>query len=265
MSSESLVYLYGIVPADAPPPPRELRGVEGGAVGLLRAGEVAGLVGEVPAAEYGEEVLDARISDLGWVGERGVAHDRVLTWYSDRGPVLPLAPFSLHRDRGRAAERLSADAERFRELLGRVRGRQEWGIRLWRETAAARERLGELSPSVRAIEEEMESAAPGRRFLLAKKLEVSRDDALHEATDRVARELVAALRPHAEAVAILPSAAPREERVLALHAAFLVPQGDYPAFQEAVTAAAHRYRPLGFDLEFTGPWPPYHFAKADAR
>ena len=36
------------------------------------------------------------------------------------------------------------------------------------------------------------------------------------------------------------------------------------AKQRGVTEAAHRWGAAGFELEFTGPWPPYHFAADDA-
>src|SRR5690606_33688413 len=96
-----LVYLYGIVPAEAPDPPDDLVGLEGAPVAVLRTGSVAGVVSEVPEEVYSDDALNSRLDDLAWVGERGLAHERVLDWFAERGPVIPLSLFSLHADRDR--------------------------------------------------------------------------------------------------------------------------------------------------------------------
>ena len=124
----SLWYLYGIVAADAPEPPDELPGLDGLPVRLLREGSLAAQVSEVPAALYDDEALDAHLADLAWMGERGVAHERVLDWYLERGPIVPLSLFSLHRDEGRARARLRGEEERILPLLEGLRGRREWRV-----------------------------------------------------------------------------------------------------------------------------------------
>jgi hypothetical protein len=261
MDAHTLTYLYAIVPADAAEPPAELRGVEGTPVRLLRAGGVAAVVGEVPAERYGEDALDAHLSDLRWVGERGAAHEAVLLWLADRGPVLPLSLFSLHRDEARVRERLEGDAEGLREALERLRGRREWGVRLWRVDERVSEHLDRLSPRLRVLAEELETATPGRRFLLGRKRGAMLADELRAVGAEAARETYAALRPLAVEGALLPlPGATGEGRALVLNAAFLVDDAAYPAFQRGVTEAAHRWGEDGFELEFTGPWPPYHFA-----
>jgi hypothetical protein len=261
MDAPTLTYLYAVVPADAPEPPAELRGVEGTPVRLVRAGGVAAVVGEVPAEVYAEEALDARLTDLRWVGERGAAHEAVLLWLADRAPVVPLNLFSLHRGEGRVRERLEADAERLLAALERLRGRREWGVRLWRVDARVREELDRLSPRLGALAAELEAATPGRRFLLRKKRDALLADELRAVGAEAARETYAALRPLAAEGALLPlPPAAGEGRALVLNAAFLVDDAGYAGFQRGVTEAAHRRGGDGFELEFTGPWPPYHFA-----
>lgn len=262
---ERLVYLYAVVPAEAEEPPAELTGVEGGAVRLLRAGGLAAVAGEVPATTYAAEQLDARLPDLAWVGERGLAHERVLDWYAERGPVVPLSLFSLHRDEERVRQRLLDDAQRLGALLERLRGRREWAVKLWRVNDRVAEHLDSLSPLLRALSDEMEQAPPGRRFLLAKKREAARAEELRSASARLAHRAFALLKEAAERAVTVPlPAAPEGPRLLLLHAAFLVPEEGYPAFQRRVGEVAREVGSIGFEVEFTGPWPPYHFADPDA-
>jgi hypothetical protein len=258
----SLLYLYGLAGTDAPAPPADLRGVEGAPVRSVPLGSVVAVVSAVPADEYGEAEVEARLTDLAWVGERGVAHERVLGWFADRGPVIPLAPFSLHRDEARLRERLAPLEAGFRDTLERLRGRREYGVRVWR-TDAASAHLGALSPAIRSLEEEIAAASPGRRFLLQKKHQAVCRDELRGVGAAVARDVFDALAAAAERAVALSIAVPDSgpaPRVLVLHAAFLVEESAFAGFRDAVSRRASELGVLGFECEFTGPWPPYHFA-----
>jgi hypothetical protein len=256
-----LIYLYGVVPSDTADPPSELPGIEGAAVRLLRAGEIAGVVSPVPAAAYGEAVLDARVADLEWVGPRAVSHEDVLTWFVDRGPVIPLRPFSLHRSLAAVRERLEAGRDGFVRTLSRLAGRREWGIKVWRRERELTNHLEELSAPVRALTAEIRAASPGKRYLLTRKLAGLQAEELRIASAAAAAEIFAALQPAAEAsrrLALPPTGG--GERALILHSAYLVADERFADFQDAVNRVGGRFSPVGFELEFTGPWPPYHFA-----
>lgn len=265
MTVDTLTYLYAVVPGDAPELPDGLRGIEGAPVRLLRAGGLAAAVGDVPADAYGEEALDRHTSDLAWVGERGAAHEAVLLWLADRGPVLPLTLFSLHAGPERVRALLEAEEDRFRRGLARVAGRREWGVRLWRVDARVAEHLDQLSPRLRDLAAEVAAASPGKQFLLRKKAAGMREEELRSVGADAARQAFAALLlPAAEARALPAAARGDEGRTLVLDAAFLVDEAAFGDFQRGVTEVAHQWGAAGFELEFTGPWPPYHFA-ADER
>jgi hypothetical protein len=44
-------------------------------------------------------------------------------------------------------------------------------------------------------------------------------------------------------------------------AAYLVAHDGVERFQRAVTTLVQEFHGRGFHLDFTGPWPPYHFAR----
>jgi hypothetical protein len=257
-----LLYLYGIVPAAALDA-EELHGVDGEEVWLIRSSRVAGIVSAVSAADYSEAALDARLTDLAWVGERGVAHERVLNWFSDHGPVIPLTPFSLHQDETRVRERLESMGDRCDNVLGQLAGCREWAVRIWRTSVVA-ERLEEQSPRLRLLADEIATAAPGRQYLLAKKLDSLRAEELRRISAEVVKQSFAALSPTgtaAKRLSLPAVASSASERTLLLHGVFLVRQEQFPAFQEQLSKLVDRFQPTGFEWEFTGPWPPYHFVE----
>jgi hypothetical protein len=240
--------------------------VEGAPVRLVRLARIAGVVSDVPAAIYADEALDARLEDLAWVGERGLAHERVLDWFADRGAVLPSALLSLHRGEERLRGRLEEDEPRLAAQVEALRGRREWGLKLWRHDAVLDEHLAELSPALQALAAEMEAAPPGRAFLLGKKRDALQAEELKRLSVRVVHAVFDSLRERADGSASvpIPPAPGRGERALVLHAAFLVTEEGFAAFQKRLGELAGEFQPYGFEFEFTGPWPPYHFAQPDA-
>jgi hypothetical protein len=267
MMDEELFYLYGVATGGAADPPPELEGIEGGPVELIRDGDLAAIVTRVSALVYGEEILNPRLADLEWVGPRGAAHERVLTWFSDRGAVIPATPFSIHADASRVRARLAAATERYRALLDRVTGKQEWIIRVWSRADTDPAALARFDPELAELARQAEEASPGKRYLIARKL----DTRAREALDRLALEAARSLHqelsaPATDARALpLPRTPGTRGRGLVSAAAYLVREDAYGDFQAAVTRGAREMNGLGLDLEFTGPWPPYHFAEDDAE
>jgi hypothetical protein len=261
LDAETFLYVYGIIPAGTLAAPPDLIGLEGGAITVVELGEVAAIVSDVPAALYFDDSLNARLDDLAWVGERGLEHERVLDWYAERGPVIPLSLFSLHKDEGRLRARLGPEAPTLARVLDRLRGRREWGIKLWRQDHAARAGVDRFSPSLQDLAAQIADAPTGRRFLLEKKQEAMRGEEVRTVSKRLAHELLGALGGAAAAVTTIPipAGALSTDRTLILDAAFLVPDQEFARFQEAVNDQARRLVDSGFELEFTGPWPPYHF------
>jgi hypothetical protein len=259
-SATELIYLYGIVPADAPSPPADLAGIDGGQVVIHPIGDVAAVIGRVSEGVYSDEPLNSRLDDLSWVGDRGLAHERVVDWFARRGPVIPLSLFSLHRSLARLESRVTADAAEFARLLDRLRGRREWGLRLWRRDGLAREGVDRLSPSLQQLAREIQNAPEGRRYLLARRRDAMRAEELRTVSSRLAHELFAALdAASADAVTIPIPPNPGAERVLLLDGAFLVADDAFEDFHAALARQAASLADSGFEIEFTGPWAPYHF------
>lgn len=257
-----LIYLYGIVPAATADPPAALLGIDGSPVRLLRLGEVAAIVSEVPAEIYADDPLNSRLDDLGWVGQQGMAHEQVLDWFAEQGPVIPLSLFSLHQNEARVEARVGQEADDYAQLLERLTGRQEWGVKLWRREAEAKTGIDRLSTSLQALAKEIEAAPPGKRYLLERKRDAMRTEELRTVSKRLAHELLAALRPLADGAVSVPLPSDvRGERILLLHAALLVPTAGFEPFHKAVSEQAAGLTEAGFEIELTGPWPPYHFTE----
>ena len=261
--ADRIHYVYAVVDADTDASDAPA-GIDDAPVELHADGAVAALVSAVDAAVYAGPEVETRSGDLEWLGPRARAHDAVVTWASDRGAVVPLPMFSLFRDRTGVGAMLRERREFLARTLDHVRGRQEYGVRLFRIDAALTEHLGELSPRIAELERTAAAASPGQRYLLNRKLEAERTEELRRISHDVAQRVFDALAAHAAAAAL--DALPRRTiegmaGTAVLNASFLLARDAVDAFRRALTGQVAQFEPRGFRFEFTGPWPPYHFVR----
>jgi hypothetical protein len=203
---------------------------------------------DAPLPEYSGESIDAHLPDLDWVGDRALAHERVVEHFAASWAVLPLKLFTLFSSDERAAQGLRERREDIGRVLERIAGRVEWGVRiLFQETKAKKPEPPPASPTT------------GTGFLLRKKEEQDGAGSLagraratvDQLYDDLARQAVAARR-HA------PEVGEGGARLL-LDAAFLVAKAGGDGFAAAVERWTDRLSEHGCDLNLTGPWPPYNF------
>jgi hypothetical protein len=263
--ADRLYYVYGVVPpatslATAP------AGVDGAPVAMVADGDLAALAGVVDASLYTDET-EERLADLAWLAPRATAHDAVMTWASDAGPVVPLPLLSLFRSEQAVRAMLRDRRAELRELLDHVARGREFGVRVFRLDDELRMTLSSHSTAIAALEQEAAAArSPGQQYLLNRKLEAARKDELRrvggDVAARTLEELAAASLAAVEDA--LPDPASGQSGVAVLNASFLVAHDAIDAFRGVVTRLVREYERRGFRFEFTGPWPPYHFARSAA-
>jgi hypothetical protein len=263
--ADRLYYVYAIVPpstaVQAAP-----TGIDDAPVELIAEGSVAALVGRVDATRYGAGV-DERLTDVAWLAPRATAHDTVLTWASDLGAVIPLPLFSMFRSRDAVVAMLNARHDTLASTLDRVGRGREFGVRLFRVDDELRRSLSALSPAVAALEAEVAAApSPGQGYLLGRKLDAAKKEELRRVAASVAASAYNDLAARSLAATQDPLPKPTAEHTgsAILNASFLVGHDRIDEFREVVTELVRRHHARGFRLEFTGPWPPYHFARSDA-
>src|SRR3712207_6758556 len=126
--SEAIYYVYGVAPpaldlSHAP------QGLDGSALGLEAEGSLGAIVSRLDANAYAPDRVEARTADVEWLGARAVAHDRVLTWASDQGPVAPFPMFSaMFRDAAGVRGMLRTRVKELEGALAVAGRRREHGL-----------------------------------------------------------------------------------------------------------------------------------------
>lgn len=243
-------YLYAITRRDAAVDVGEVTGVDGEPVRVLLVDDLACVVGSVRLDEFGEQALAQNLEDLGWLERVARSHDRVVRAVSEQTATVPLRLAVICRDDDSARDRVRALGRRPGELLDRVDGREEWGVKLFAHAVPTGD-----SP---------EPAASGTAYLQRRRQAVAEREDLAAAArrdadavfERVAEQAYAAVRHRPQDQRLTGSAAP-----MVLNAAFLVDQKARAEFQAVTSELAAQRAPDA--LVVTGPWPPYSFASLE--
>ena len=261
-TTNSLWYVYGVVPGDT-----SMTSIPGGiddaGVSIERVSDVAALVSVLDGPDYSPSAIERASGDVDWLSPRAVAHDRVLTWASDHGAVVPLPMFSLFSGEEAVHRMLTDRAAQLGRTLSRVASGREYALRVYRIDVDLLDHIGELSPRLAGLSASAAAASPGQRYLLERKLDGEKKAELRVVTQGIVGEIVDRLSRSAIGVAQSPipkTPSPDGARgTMVLNAAFLVAPAALEDFQKTLTALVERHGRFGFRFDFTGPWPPYHF------
>jgi hypothetical protein len=253
---ETATYIYCLVEhARRPAMQRVPRGLPGAsAPRLLHIAETLwGVTAEVPLRLYGPGRLEERLHDLSWVADTAVAHESVVEHFAARkgAAVVPMKLFTMFSNADRALVDLRSRRGRVKRILRRVRGCQEWGVRVTRRSSPSASRRAAAGRH-----------ASGTAFLAAKKRarDEARGDLLRaaEVAETVFHTLAGLARSAHRREAPQNATTPP-----LVDAAFLVTSETKARFRAVAGRLAAACRKSGADLTLTGPWPPYNFVQSD--
>lgn len=259
--AQHMVYAYAVLrpTPEAARAVAALRGVADEQVGLVETGDLAAAVGPVPAREFGEAALKARLEELPRLEALARGHHGVVAALAPLGAVLPLRLATVYRDEDRVRQVLQERRDEFLPLLERLTGRVEWGVKVYTATG------GETAAAAPEDDAGDSGLSPGRAYLAARRRRRrGAEDAWQAAVRTAARIADEAGEIAVERVAHRPQ---RGELARAgggdageniANDAYLVPADRAEDFRARVLAAAEGQE--GVRVEVTGPWAPYSFA-----
>jgi Gas vesicle synthesis protein GvpL/GvpF len=235
-------YVYGVVSASTQPVGT---GIGSRPVEVVSEGDVAALASAVPGGEFDEASLRERLNDRAWLERTAREHEEILERALAVTAVIPFRLCTLYESRDRLREFLSAHGPALADLLARLDGRIELGVKAWFAAAPV----------------EKDGPQSGREYLLRRQRE---RDAAEEAARfkvecaRASHEQLAAAAEDARANPPQPPELSGRTEEMLLNGAYLVRRDD-GRLADAVAELESLYGPRGVTFEVTGPWPPYNF------
>jgi hypothetical protein len=212
------------------------------------------VVADAPMETYGADAIEARLQDLDWLSDRALGHEAVVAHLCAGATVVPMKLFTIFNEDARAIADIRARRRALEGVLERVGGRDEWGLRVHVDpAAAARAALAEA-------EAEKDEAPSGTAFLRRKQRVQSASRSARSRAAERAEALLAVLSDRADAVRRHTVPAEGGGR-LVLDAAFLVGRRRKAGFEAEVRRATAELEALGCKVSLTGPWPAYNFVE----
>jgi hypothetical protein len=251
---EPATYVYCLVQAARPP---ALTGAPPGIPGCgppraLSVGrDIWAIVADAPLEHFSGERFQQELQDLEAISRHALAHASMVEYCFERAPVIPLKLFTLFSRDERARRQLAARGARLRTLFARLRGFEEWGVRI----TAGRTQDADSRPQ----------PASGRDYLRAKK---QLKDDQERVSPKVAREMAAALTELRSLAAKTRKESfprPANGRPYVVGASFLVKAKRRAAFTKRVARVEASLAARGHRLDVSGPWPPYRFTSGSGR
>jgi hypothetical protein len=204
------------------------------------------IVSTVPGLHYEPGSLAARLTDVEWLAQCGVAHHDVIARAARGFAVAPFRLLTLFHSDARVVEETARLRTKIERALARVENRREWVVRVAamsrNQTPSRRASSGTAYLMARAVDRRPHLPTPGAR--------------------RITRELVAELKRYADGVA---ARQPADATHVLYDGALLVSRAREQDLSKAVRRWALRLAPVGCRLSLTGPWPPYSFVTLDRR
>lgn len=186
--------------------------------------------------------------------ENVLAHEHVNEMVMHEFTLIPMSFGTLFRTEDDILELLRSTYDTFDDVLQKIHGKIEFGLKVLWDRARVMETLEEQDESLRRLRQELSENPQGATYFARIELGRRVEEALEVAGEQFVRDIHAALKPAAVASR---ANKPIGERML-LNAAFLVDRGQERDFDERVKEIALKYEGL-LSFKYTGPWPPYNF------
>lgn len=263
---ENYIYLYGIVPVIEldKTPFSSFAGIDKeqqAAVAIY--GDIAAIYTKVDAEAYEREALESRMKDdLEWLQESAMHHHEVLLDLQKQYTLIPMKFCTIYLSQDSLEEKLREQADTIQSLFIRIKGSQEWNLKIYCDDEPLREHVLQSSPSIKEKMKEIESLPPGRQFFEKRKIDQLVDGELEKEKNQFCEQV------HAELTEIAS-----EEKVktawskdvtggeleMSWNSVYLIQENQVEAFLELVQQKNVESASSGWRFEATGPWPAYHF------
>ena len=227
--------------------------------------DLAALASEVSLASYSEEKLAEHLSDASWTAVRAMRHETIAEYVAKRAGIVPLRFGTIYLERAGIERMLSDNGRELRDILERLRGREEWGVNVFCDQSVLMAGIISVSPTLRELSERAAQASPGQSYLMQKKIDALKVDEARAALNRIIEEIekkLAGASDDAKRLRVLKVEA-TEHGELKAKFAFLVKRSEFEGFRDAAEQLAQEHQTAGVRLELTGPWPAYNFTRIE--
>jgi hypothetical protein len=253
-TSDPAWYVYGVVSSDTKLSGELPETVAGQPVALMVDGPLAAVATQVPLEEFDEAALREHLGDMAWVETTARAHEAILDCVCRQATVIPMRMCTVYRTDGGVREMLRREAQPLLEAIAHLRGKAEWGVKLFTDVACAGGGIADVDAGA--------GDSSGAAYMERKRTERERRERALEVAEAAAARIHESLGEAANDGLLLPlqrREASGHQGDMIFNGVYLVADEEAEAFHEQVRRFQVELEPYGLELVPTGPWPAYNF------
>lgn len=148
---------------------------------------------------------------------------------------------------------------RLQEIFDQVRGRNEYGIQVLIEEETLKHTLLDENQEFQTLKKEVESKPEGARYMYRQRLEKVAQEAIEDVGERYFREIYKAINDISDDVRVEKVKKMEDGLSMIVNLSCLVAK---EKAEELSLVAGEINAREGFEVRFTGPWPPYSFVES---
>jgi len=269
------LYLYCIREKTAEHSTFSIKGIDGkGEVFTLTHRELEAIVSKVSLEEFGSgEIQEKSQEDLGWIKEKALAHEKVIEEaMRNKDNVLSVIPMrfgTIFKEKTSLEKTLNEDYAKIKEVLDKIRGKQEWSLNVYLKDKQKFERaVKEKKEVIKEKEKEIASLPEGMAFFMEEELK----EVISKEMDRELKNIVDVLfeslkKKKTDSIRkkILEKELTGRSEPMVLNAAYLIAEEKIENFKKEAEDLNQKIQVQGFYLEYGGPWPAYNFTQLEVE
>jgi len=241
-------------------------GIDGDKVFTFPCQDLEAVVSKVSLENFSSEDLQRKAQeDLGWIKEKALIHEKVMEEAMGKDKTLSVIPMKfgiIFKTEEKLAEILNKDYFKFKKILENLAGKQEWSVKVYLNRKSFEEEIKKVSPQVKDKEKEIASMPEGMAYFMENQIDELVSKEVDESLQEYIESFFENLKKHAEAGArgkILEKELTGGTFPMVLNAIFLVSEEKLKGFVKEINELNGEYKSIGFNFEYSGPWPPYNF------
>lgn len=263
------LYLYCIREKTENAPEISIKGIDGeGETYTLLFRDLEAVVSRVSLEEFASEEIQRKAQeDLNWIKEKAVIHEKVVEEAMRKnGKILNLIPMrfgTIFQDKVRLEETLKKDYSMVEEVLERIRGKQEWSVKLYLgDREKFKQMIKKNNETIVEKEREIASLPEGMAFFVEEELKEIISKEVEKELSNIIEDLFESLKKQAVVSVkskILEKELTGRQEPMVLNSAYLIPKENVEDFKKEAKVLNQQMQAKGFFLEYSGPWPAYNF------
>ncbi|MBC8229704.1 GvpL/GvpF family gas vesicle protein [bacterium] len=223
---------------------------------------LSAVVSRIPLSEFNESEITQKAAsgDLSWFEAKSRHHELVIRSVMEKNTVIPMKFCTIYTSEESVLRFLAEHQNELRESLDYFAGKSEWGVKVYCNVDRFTEEKSKQQPN-----EEIKPKSPGVSYFAKRKKDIVMEKELRQLMYDMSQEIydrLAQFAVESRQNELVDSKATGKEEPMILNAAYLIKQSELEAFNNELAKIQEEQNPYGYELEISGPWPPYNFIKS---